>query len=135
MSGYSRIEVQKAILAAIVANAGMTALIGDRMWDDTPQDETFPYGNFGDHTALPFDTKTDEGEELSLYLHFWSRYPGRKEILDIMKASYDLLHNGSLIVVGLQVILIQRDYEEDRLDPDGKTWHGVQRFRILTTEA
>lgn len=134
MSGYSAIEVQKAILAAILADAGMIALIGGRMHDDVPQDEVFPYGNFGDATVLQRDDKTDEGEELTINLHFWSRYPGRKQILEVTRASYALLHNGSLTVNGLQVILIQRDYEDHKLDPDGKTWHGVQRFRILTTE-
>ncbi len=39
----SALALQKAVYAAFVADAGVGALIGDRIYDGAPRDAVFPY--------------------------------------------------------------------------------------------
>ncbi len=133
MSGHLIYEVQKAILARLAADTPLGLLVTG-VYDNPPEAAAFDYVSFGDHTALPWNTKTDNGQQITFVVHFWSRDPSRAKTLQMMKAAQDSLQNCSLTISGGTVTLCQWDYEDSRLDPDGKTWHGVQRYRLLASE-
>ena len=109
--------------------------VDGRIYDAPSQDATFPYVTIGDDTAIDFSTMTGDGEELTLTLHAWSRYPGRKEVKTILGAIKTSLHNQVLTVAGQNVVKVYFDGSETLQDQDGQTWHGVIRFRALTFDA
>ncbi len=49
----------------------------------------------------------------------------------MMAAIYDSLHHAALTVTGFDSVLSRFDFKDIFLDPDGITYHGVQRFKIL----
>ncbi len=47
------LALQKAVYAALVADDGVGALIGDRIYDGAPRDAVFPYVTIGRTTESP----------------------------------------------------------------------------------
>lgn len=139
--------VQQAVYTALRTDSGLIALIGDgnsperaRIYDNVPQgtwdddDQSFSdYVTVGDDTAVEAGTKTFDAQELTVTLHTWSRYNGRKRCKQIMGAIYTALHNQSLAVSGGTLVNLRWEFADSFLDEDGQTRHGVQRFRFYVT--
>ncbi|MEO0983272.1 MAG: DUF3168 domain-containing protein [Pseudomonadota bacterium] len=75
----SAFNLQKAIYAALIADAGLASLIGDppRVFDDAPAGAIFPYVILGEarEKTLP---GLDDAFEHELKLYVFSRYAGRR---------------------------------------------------------
>ena len=141
MSGHGVWAVQIAIFDALQTAFGASPTLlgadpdgGQGIYDEVPQNVTFPYIVIGESTAEESDTKDTLGQVHFTTLHVWSRYPGKKELKEIMQVIYDALHNVTLAATGQHVILTYVPFEQTLLDPDNKTRHGVQRVRTETRE-
>ena len=121
--------VQTAVYAKL--NGAISASVFDRV----PATQAFPYVLIGDDTAIDASDKLNDGQEITLTLHQYSQAKGRDEVKTLQGECYDLLHNGSLTVVGWTVRGIEFEYSDTLVDPDGKTYHGVQRFRLIVDRA
>jgi|688.fasta_scaffold171439_4 hypothetical protein len=131
----SSLAVQGAVYTKLIAGTSFTNLVGTRLYDHVPvstDPATFPYVEIGESTGESFDTKTELGFESTVVLHTWSRYRGRKETKQIQAAIYGLLHRGTLSVTGFTHINSEHEFTEVFSDPDGLTYHGIQRFRVVT---
>jgi len=124
-------EIQKAVKLKFDA-ALATALISCAVYDDVPQGAAKPYVRIGEGTELEWDTDSSIGLESTITVHTWSEYAGFKEVREIMTVLKNSLHNQSLTVTGQNVVLVLFEFSEVFLDSDGRTRHGVQRFRLLT---
>ncbi len=127
-------ELRTAIYAAITADAGLQALIGDpaRVYDDVPPGASFPFITLGAGSASDWSTMTERGAEHLITLHVWSRYEGHKEALAILAALEALLHDASLTLSGHALVNLSVQGTEVLRDPSGNTTHGVIRFRAVT---
>lgn len=110
----------------------LTGGISTPVYDDVPQDSAFPYVVIGDDTSIPFDDDCGSGFESTLTLHVWSTHKGRQEVKRIMASIYVTMHRQSLTLPDGYLIMMDFDYQDSFLDPDGVTRHGVIRFRLLT---
>lgn len=125
-------EIQKALYAVLSSDTDLGVLVGSRIYDDVPDNQnTFPFVTIGEDTLTQWDTDQKLGYEVSLVIHVWSRYRGRKETKEIQAAIYDALHNAPLSVTGYDNFLMQEREAESFLDPDGKTRHGIQTYHAL----
>lgn len=90
-------ELQTAIYDALVADVGVGALVGDRIYDGAPEKAAFPYITFGPTQQIMDDMDCVEGERHYIQLDAWDRSQGRKvnakRISDAVKAA---LHDKSL---------------------------------------
>jgi len=125
--------IQEAVYAALNNSVTLSALISD-VYDDVPATAAFPYVVIGESTAIMWDTKSTLGVESTVTVHTWSRYRGRKETKLIQQAIYDILHNQELSITGYNSVYCFLDFEENFLDEDGLTRHGVSRYRLVTSE-
>lgn len=134
MTADSQWAVQAAVYSTLTGDSTLQAIIGNpaRVFDTMPQDTDFPYVVIGENEAAAFDTKTEDGMEQTFTLHSWSRYDGLKEVKDIMAAITGALDNVALSVTGHDLVYLRFTFAATFLDPDGRTRHGVQRFRCLT---
>ena len=65
----------------------MTALVSSRIYDEPPQNVTFPYARFGDIAPDAFDTDTKEGAMVGISIEAHSRSAsGRVEAVQIVEA-------------------------------------------------
>lgn len=125
--------LQKAIYAALAADAALKALIGDppRLYDFAPSKAVFPHVAFGDarETKIP---GADQLIEHDVRINIHSRYEGRREVKDIVTAILSAIDDVPLIVPGYALISLRATFSDviHRREPDA--WQGVIRFRAVT---
>lgn len=122
-------ELQKAVFN--ILSTGLTAPVYDFV-----QQKSAPstYVTVGDDTLLPFNADITKGFEATLTIHAWDISNGRKDVKELQGEIYNLLDRAELVISGYNPIGIDFQFSETTLDPDGVTYHGVQRFRFLMTE-
>ena len=131
---HPALALTKAVYAALVADAGVGALVGDRIHDAAPRNAVFPYVGIGDVQTADWSTGTERGAEHRLTLHAWSRTPGKAEALAVLEAVRAALDDAALDLDGHALVSLRFDWASAARDPDGLTWHGVVRFRAVTEE-
>lgn len=125
--------LQKAIFAAMTADANLTAKIGvNQVFDDVPRDTDFPYVTFGQSEVRDWATGTEAGHEHTIVLNVWSRENGRREVHDVMDAVVQVLHLAEFVVEGHRLINLRHELSQARREPDGETYLGTVRFRAVT---
>lgn len=118
-------DIQRALYAKLTADSTLRAAV----YDEVPAQTQFPYIVLGETTALPFDSHTREGLELTHTLHIWSRYRGYLELYNIFARLHQSLHNATLELDGSGFVACRIEFTDVLRDPDG-TRHGVMRLRI-----
>ena len=125
------LEVQKAVIGALRAHAGLGALVGARVYDRAPQGEFEASVTLGPVFGQPVDAEGVDAWECVVTLDSWSRDYGSVELRQIMAAVVDALHLATLTLdAGTAAwcrLLDARTIREDQ----GETLHGVQRFEIM----
>ncbi len=134
----SSAALQVAIYARLTADAGVSALIGGRVFDLAPQGALpdFPYVSFGSVQVLDDGAACIDGAEVFVTLDAWSRVRGTMEAKRICAAVARALHEADLDL-GPEHRLIEIMHRSSTvfLDADGLTAHGVMTFRALTEVA
>lgn len=137
MSSNGSLPLQAAVrsaLATALANAGSGGAAVPVL-DEVPQGQAYPYVTIGEDVITDWSALTREGEDIDFTIHTWSRYAGFKEVKELMAAVKGALHDQALSVTGHQLVHLRLAFHAVQRDPDGKTRHGVQRFRALISEA
>jgi hypothetical protein len=127
----SAAELQKAIFAALGANAALAALIGARVFDHAPANVAFPYITFGRTSVYDWSTATEGGTEQLFTLHVWSKGKGKKEALEIMELARQTLHDAPLELEGYSLVNLRLEFSEARYDDRNEAQHGLLRFRAV----
>lgn len=129
---HPALALQKAVVAALVADAQVGALVGDRIHDAPPRDVAFPYVSIGQVNTADWSTGSEDGAEHRLTLHVWSREHGKKQCYAIAEAVEAALHDQALTLDGHALVNLRFELAETRRDPDGITYHAALRFRAVT---
>lgn len=130
MTGWS---LQQAVYEALVNDAALTSLLGGaRIYDDVAQGTSFPYVTIGVARANDWSTGTENGLEHHITLHAWSRYAGKKQAFALLEAIRSALHDAPLALTDGVLVNLRSQSMEVRRDEDGKTYHGLIRFRAVT---
>lgn len=126
-------ELQKTVYAALVADAGVGALIGDRIYDAMPSGGNYPCVTFGPSQEITDDADCIDGEEHYLQLDVWSREQGRmnpcKQIVAAVKAA---LHETDLTLADPYAMAFIRVTDTRTMrDADGITAHGIVTIQAM----
>ena len=126
-------ELQKALYARLTAQ-----LAGTPVYDHVPQATAYPYVRLGSLTALPWDTKTEDGQEYTVTIHAFAQGAGKKSVQALMQTIYAALHHqeASLTLTGFTVVVLRCEFSEADVEPmtdaaPDRDQHGVLRFRAL----
>ena len=120
----------KAVIARLKATSAVTSIVGQRIYTDVPQKETFPYIVITAESA-DYSAKDFSGMEHTLEIHGFSRSKTPLEAGNIRSESYDVINrnesgltldNGSMTNVYYQTGAIFKE-------PDGVTWHSLGQYR------
>lgn len=122
-------EIQKAVFAALTADAALSALITG-IFDEVPESQPFPYVVVGEATSYTQDTFANRVRSNTLYIHIWSRYKGNEEVLNIQDNVDRILDRSNLVMNGWVTIMCFSEFAETVKDPDGITRHALVRYRI-----
>ncbi|WP_341989967.1 DUF3168 domain-containing protein [Azorhizobium sp. AG788] len=121
-----------AIHARLAADTPLQALVGNAIHDVPPKDAAFPFVTLGEAVVSDWSTATEGGSEQALTLHVFSRQGGRAEALAIASAVQEALHEAPLALDGHRLANLRATTAEIRRDSDGRTFHGLVRFRAIT---
>lgn len=124
---------QTAIYTRLVAEVSSATT-----YDDVPglpeglPDTDFPYIVVGEDYALPWDNDDQLGNNVYVQLHIWSRYQGKKEVKEIMGDIDAALNRqaANLSAAGFAFLDCLLDYSAVFSESDGKTRHGVCRYKL-----
>jgi hypothetical protein len=120
-------EVQTAIFAALGP-----ALAPVPVLDHAGPNQNFPYVTLGEFVGGPADTLAEQGADLAITVHVWSRQPGMQETQQLMTRAKDALDRQRLPAAGFQWVDTIWTYAQTLREPDGMTRHGVLRFTVAT---
>ena len=122
------IVLATAAKAALCASSELADIVGDRIYDHIPPNTVYPYIADVDHEAEPDDTDVSEDNIIDWTLHVYSQYDGTKECYEIIGLIDDILRNPDFECEGLTNI--DRSFRAVVPDGDGKTRHGIVRYRV-----
>lgn len=126
------LALRKAIHARLVADPPLNALVAGAIHDVPPASARFPYVTLGEAVVSDWSTATEGGSEQALTLHVFSRQGGRAEAMAISAAVQEALHEAPLALEGHRLANLRATTAEVRRDSDGRTFHGLVRFRAVT---
>lgn len=118
--------LQKAVYQRLSSDLVPAKVTG--VHDVVKAEHVHPYITIGEPSLLPLETKNTYSEEMSLVVHVWSIYDGKKEAYDILNAVFQAIGKG-LSIEGpftLQKVTKPRMNVIDDADPQVK--HGIARF-------
>lgn len=119
--------LQQAVFQRLSSDPVLSGMVTG-VFDHVPENQPFPYVVIGEPSELPFDTKSTFGEEISLVLHVWSDYAGKKEAYNILAACQKALAY-RLEVDGFKLLKVERAGKQVFDDIDPRIKHGVLRMR------
>lgn len=128
------LELQKVIYARLTADAAVSALVGDRVYDRVPENAEFPYVAFGNFDIIRDDAQCVTGYEIYVDIDVWSRSVGKPEAHEVTYAVTRSLHNWPGTIPPYQMVAFQHLDTPTFLDPDGLTTHSVVRFVAFINE-
>lgn len=127
------VDFQTAIYSALTGDAPLMAM-ANAVYSKTPQAD-----DGGGTAAFPYivmrffynedDTKTENGHNVLLRLHTWSRSGSDKETKQIQGLIYAALHKNEPSMTGHAIVSLTR--ESSDVEPDDGNTHGVCDYRAL----
>lgn len=123
------LELQGAIVAALKADAGVDALIGDRIYDRVPVNASFPYVSWGIPDQVDDSNDCSDIVEVNVTLHVWSRDYGTVQATRVAAAIRDAIHDAALSLTDNALIYIVYRNTAPGPSDDGLTTHLMVMFR------
>lgn len=127
----SYLPLLSAVITRLKADSTLTAIVGQRIYNDVPDNEVFPYVAVS-ITSAPFDTKTGAGMEHTLQISAFSRVFSSSQAASIRSAIYNSLNRQESALSAASVdVIIFNGVAPTFKDPDGITWNSILQFKVM----
>jgi hypothetical protein len=123
-----------AVVEALLADEGVAALVGMRVYERDIASAVFPYVAFAALKGRAWNAGGERGEEIVFALHCAARAGGRDMALDVARACAAALEGAALSWSGAHVVALFFSEAEAAQLKDGETWRATARFRALVEE-
>jgi len=119
----------KGIVTRLKAVSGVTSKVGQRIYLDVPQGDSFPFLSI-DIQGQEADTKTTNAAMYRVAVNVWDRSKTIVDAIDIMAAVKAALHRqeSNITMDNNTLVMIDLVTENCFKDADGTTWHGIIEF-------
>lgn len=106
------------------------------VYDHVRETAVMPYVTIGEQTISTFDTKINSGENITLVLHGWSNYSGKKEAYEMIDLMLQAFSKAPLSIEGgFSLVNFRRESGTTVIqDIDGSTYHAILRVRAYITQ-
>lgn len=133
MADYA-LALQKGLVAALKADAGVAALVAGRIYDEPPQTVVFPYIRLGGIEPRPVRTDARAAARVAFSIEVHSRpNAGRVEVTRIAGAVRGALdeQEASVTVDGHEVVRLQWMTQTAARASDGQSYLAIVAFEVL----
>lgn len=136
MADDSALVLQKAVVARLKLNADIISLAGSRVYDEPPQNVTFPYVRIGNVDVSPYRDSCTTADELVMSIECHSRpNSGRVEATRIAAAVRQSLDQAAISLSGFDLEWIDFLTQSVTRAPDGKSYIAVVAFEVSVAPA
>jgi hypothetical protein len=125
--------LQKAVVAALKADAAVAALVGGRVFDQAPEGAGLPYLALGRCESRPV-AADGGGVEQRLSLTVVSMFAGSEEAKAVAAAVRACLHEARLETDGVRTATLKVSMTDVFRAGDGRRTYGVVRLRAVTED-
>jgi hypothetical protein len=125
--------VQQAIFALLSNDVTLT-LANIHIYDEVPEDATFPYIVIGDASETPMDTFGRKGRRPAITLELYSQYFGFKEILTLIERVEQLLNRANLTIAKFDEVYCMITHVQVERESDGLTRKAIMQFDLYAEE-
>ncbi len=122
------LELQGAIVARLKSFAGVTALVGQKVYDEVPSTAAFPYITIGPSDEAADSADCIVGSEVTFQIDGWSRAVGLPEARRISNAIRAALEGQEFSLSTNALANLEFTSSRVFRDPDGITKHAVLIF-------
>lgn len=130
------LALRRSLHQSLAGHAPLVAVLGGpHVYDEAPRGAAFPYVTLGDAEVSDWSTGSSTGQEHRLTLHVWSRQGGQAEAHIIAGEIIAALEDVPLDPAGHRLVNLRFATADIRREADGRTWHGLVRFRAVTEPA
>lgn len=130
MSRYNDL-LQTKIYQLLSADTELVTTLGCQVLDHVPDNTEAPYIVIGDDSFDDFGAHDVDGFKVDVTIHTWVESKGKKTCKQIQARIYELLHDVDLAITGQKTITMRTGLQTTLLDPDGRTYHGVNKFNLI----
>lgn len=128
------LELQGAIVARLKGVAGVTSLIGQRVYDTVPATPIFPYVTVGPMVELSDDADCIKGFDITFDINVWSRAVGFPEAEKISDAVRIGILEPELALADNALVYLQHRQNVFSRDPDGLTNRARMSFEAFAEQ-
>jgi hypothetical protein len=127
------IALKQAIRTALLADAGLIALLGTGgVFDEVPRGRPTPFIVFGETSTRDASTTSGRAHETTLTIFALSGAGGQLEAQKIAAMVENLLHDASLVLAGHRLINLTLIASESRRERNLESTRATLRFRAYT---
>jgi hypothetical protein len=127
--------LQQTLYDAIAGDATIVQMVADRVFTNPPKGmglaQEYPRIRIGERNIGDFSSHTHNGFNGYVVIHAWSQADNDVEVTAILERLYALLHTRNLGITTNETINFRCTENTVALEPDGKTFHGIQRYSLL----
>lgn len=127
------LELQKRHIALLRADAGLQALIGQRVFDYTSRRTDYPYIVYGIASDEEWDHVDADGEVQSVSIHVFSDEEGSSQARRILRLAHELVQDNTSLVLTDHNLVNCRRVSGDMVRED-QVYHGIGLYRAVTEE-
>ena len=131
MALHAQSDLQNAIYDLLAADTTFMGLVTNRLYDHIPDNTDYPLTVLGEWRFDDWGSHTHDGWEINAMIHTFTQSRGKLTAQTIMNRIYTLLHNIDLSISGYPTVVCRQNSSHILLDNDGRTYNGVQEFRII----
>lgn len=124
-------HIMKALQTKVFQILDADAQITCEVYDHTPDNSTYPFIQIGDDAFDDFGSHDIDGFQVDMTIHTWTQGEGMSACKTLQERIYTLLHNVDLALSGQRTISLRGALTTTMLDPDGRTFHGINKFRLI----
>jgi len=126
------LSVMAAVIAALKASGALTAIVGQRIYSDVPDNPVFPFVVVTVQSA-PFDTQTTTGMDHTVQVSCFSRSKTLQEAVSVREKVYNILNRGEASLTSAGVWRsIYSGVGPVLKEGDGATWQALTQYTITT---
>ncbi len=126
------VELDAAVYQALTEDAGVTAIVGTRVWHDVPPGTPVPYVAIGDHQAQDYGGALVDAQGHTTPIDCWTEGPSPLGCRQLVAAIRAVLHGADLALSAGRLVNCRVESTQTLRDPDGISHHGVLRIRAVT---
>lgn len=126
-----QVALQTKIYTLLSADTTIVTTYGCDVYDHAPDNEPYPFIVIGEDSLDEFGAHDFDGFTVTIDIHTWTQAEGKRACKLIQDRIYALLHEADLALTGQKTISLRGGLQTTILDPDGRTYHGVNRFNLI----